>query len=103
MELSSKQKRFLKAQAHDLKPIIQIGKGGLQNEQKTSIREALDRRELIKITLLQNTDEDAKEIASLLEEQLAIEVVQIIGRTLVLYKKSSREKYRKISKEVQAL
>jgi len=103
MELSSKQKRFLKAQAHDLKPIIQIGKGGLQNEQQTSIREALDRRELIKITLLQNTDEDAKEIASLLEEQLAIEVVQIIGRTLVLYKKSSREKYRKISNEVQAL
>ncbi|MBF0844747.1 YhbY family RNA-binding protein, partial [Streptococcus danieliae] len=58
MSLTSKQRAFLKAEAHHMKPIIQIGKNGLNNEIKTSIRNALDARELIKVTLLQNTDEN---------------------------------------------
>lgn len=101
MELTGKQKRFLRATAHHLTPIFQIGKGGLNNELKTAIREALDRRELIKISLLQNTDEEAQDVAEVLSEQLTLDVVQIIGRTLVLFKPSTKTNYQKISKEVK--
>jgi len=100
MTLRGKQKRYLRAQAHHLDPIFQIGKNGLNDELKTAIRSALDARELIKVSLLQNTDEEASDVAEVLEEQLGLEVVQIIGRTLVLFKKSSKEKNQKISKEV---
>jgi RNA-binding protein len=55
--LTSKQRAFLKSQAHSMKPIVQIGKNGLNDQIKTSVRNALDARELIKVTLLQNTDE----------------------------------------------
>lgn len=95
MELRGKQKRFLRSQAHHLQPIFQIGKNG--------INEALEKRELIKINLLQNTDEIAEDVAHVLEEKINCEIVQIIGRVLVLYKASSKEKYQKISKEVQGI
>ena len=55
MTLTSKQRAFLNSQAHSLKPIIQIGKNGLNDQIKTSVRQALDARELIKVTLLQNS------------------------------------------------
>ena len=58
MSLTSKQRAFLKSEAHTLKPIVQIGKNGLNDHIKTSVRNALDARELIKVTLLQNTMED---------------------------------------------
>ena len=53
MSLTSKQRAFLKSEAHTLKPIVQIGKNGLNDHIKTSVRNALDARELIKVTLLQ--------------------------------------------------
>lgn len=49
--LTSKQRAFLKSEAHSMKPIIQIGKNGLNDQIKTSVRNALDARELIKVTL----------------------------------------------------
>ena len=67
------------------------------------IEEALEKRELIKVSLLQNTDEIPQEVAEVLEETVACEVVQIIGRVLVLYKPSSKEKYQRLSKEVKAI
>lgn len=68
MELTGKQKRYLRAQAHHLTPIVQIGKGGLTNEIKTSIRKALDARELIKVAILQNSDADINDVAAEIEE-----------------------------------
>ena len=65
MSLTSKQRAFLNSQAHTLKPIIQIGKNGLNDQIKTSVRQALDARELIKVTLLQNTDENIHEVAKI--------------------------------------
>ena len=50
MSLTSKQRAFLKSEAHTLKPIVQIGKNGLNDHIKTSVRNALDARELIKVT-----------------------------------------------------
>lgn len=103
MELRGKQKRFLRSQAHHLQPIFQIGKGGLNDAVIVQIEEALEKRELIKVSLLQNTDEVAEEVAEVLAARIHCDVVQIIGRVLVLFKPSSKEKYQKISKEVQAI
>ncbi|OFI47181.1 RNA-binding protein [Floricoccus tropicus] len=102
MELTSKQKSFLKSEAHHLSPIVQIGKNGMNNEVKTSIRNVLDARELIKISLLQNTDETVEDVADALEE-MGFNVVQKIGRIVVVFKVSDRKENRKISAKVKAI
>ncbi|MBP2098275.1 ribosome assembly RNA-binding protein YhbY [Enterococcus rivorum] len=103
MELRGKQKRYLRSQAHHLQPIFQIGKGGLNSAMIVQINEALEKRELIKVNLLQNTDEIAEEVAASLKKEINCDIVQIIGRVLVLFKPSSKEKYQKISNEVKAI
>lgn len=102
MTLTGKQKRYLRAEAHHLTPIVQIGKGGLTNEIKTSIRKALDARELIKVTILQNSDADIDDVAAEIEE-MSFDVVQKIGRILVVYKVAEKRENRKISLQVKAL
>lgn len=82
----------MKSQAHSMKPIVQIGKNGLNDQIKTSVRNALDARELIKVTLLQNTDEDIHEVAEILEDEIGCDTVLKIGRILILYKESSKNK-----------
>lgn len=101
--ITSKQRAFLTSQAHSLKPIVQIGKNGLNDPIKTSIRHALDARELIKITLLQNTDESIHEVAEILEEEIGLATVQKIGRILIVYKPSSKKENRKLSLKVREL
>lgn len=101
--LTSKQRAFLKSEAHSMKPIIQIGKNGLNNQIKTSVRNALDARELIKVTLLQNTDEDIHDVAEVLEDEIGCDTVLKIGRILILYKDSARKENRKISVKVKAV
>ncbi|MFS5593937.1 ribosome assembly RNA-binding protein YhbY [Streptococcus agalactiae] len=101
--LTSKQRAFLKSEAHSMKPIIQIGKNGLNDQIKTSVRNALDARELIKVTLLQNTDEDIHDVAEVLEDEISCDTVLKIGRILILYKESARKENRKISVKVKAV
>ncbi len=100
MNLTSKQVAFLKSQAHHLNSIFQIGKNGLSEEQLSQINDALEKRELIKISLLQNTLEDPKESAKIIADYCDANVIQVIGRTIVLFKKSSHEENRKISLEL---
>lgn len=101
--LTSKQRAFLKSEAHSMKPIIQIGKNGLNDQIKTSVRNALDARELIKVTLLQNTDEDIHDVAEVMEDEIGCDTVLKIGRILILYKESARKENRKISVKVKAV
>lgn len=101
--LTPKQRAFLKSEAHSMKPIIQIGKNGLNDQIKTSVRNALDARELIKVTLLQNTDEDIHDVAEVLEDEIGCDTVLKIGRILILYKESARKENRKISVKVKAV
>ncbi|HFH6688543.1 TPA: ribosome assembly RNA-binding protein YhbY [Streptococcus agalactiae] len=101
--LTSKQRAFLKSEAHSMKPIIQIGKNVLNDQIKTSVRNALDARELIKVTLLQNTDEDIHDVAEVLEDEIGCDTVLKIGRILILYKESARKENRKISVKVKAV
>jgi RNA-binding protein len=89
--LTGKQKSYLRSEAHHLQPIFQIGKGGLTEPIIKQIEEALEARELIKVSILQNCEEDKNDIAAKLQEA-GIEVVQVIGKILVLYKESKEKK-----------
>ena len=94
--LKGKQKRQLRALAHHLTPIFQVGKSVVNSEMVQGIRDALEKRELLKVSILQNCEEDKGEVAKVLSERTSSELVQVIGHTIVLYKQSSKEKYRKI-------
>lgn len=90
--LTSKQKRFLKSEAHHLTPIFQVGKAGMNEQIIRHIVDAIEKRELIKISILQTCDEDRNEIARELADESGSELVQLIGRTIVLYKESKDHK-----------
>ena len=90
--LTGKQKRHLRALAHHLTPIFQVGKGGVNENMIQQIKEALEARELIKVSVLQNAEEDAEDVAVQLGKGARVEVVQVIGKTIVLYKESRENK-----------
>ena len=86
MILTSKQRAYLKGQASTLEPVFQIGKAGLTPEVTEAVREAFNRRELIKITVLKNCMEDPRQIASVMAERIQATVVQVNKKKIVLYK-----------------
>ncbi|GGJ63226.1 RNA-binding protein [Anoxybacillus voinovskiensis] len=90
--LTGKQKRFLRAMAHHLKPIFQVGKGGVNANMVKQIADALEARELIKVSVLQNCEEAREVVAEQLASGAGAELVQTIGNTIVLYKESKENK-----------
>ncbi|MFY0546250.1 ribosome assembly RNA-binding protein YhbY [Brevibacillus sp. H7] len=90
--LTGKQKRYLRSQAHHLTPIFQVGKGGVNDNMIHQIKEALEVRELIKVSILQNNLDDKEEVAQALASGAEAELVQLIGHTVVLYKESKEHK-----------
>ena len=94
--MTSKQRAYLKGLAMNIDPVFQIGKSSLTPEITQAVDEALEARELIKITVLKNCLDDGSAIASTLAERTHSEVVQVIGRKIVLYKPAKEEKKRKI-------
>ncbi|WP_405101071.1 ribosome assembly RNA-binding protein YhbY [Oceanobacillus sp. FSL H7-0719] len=90
--LTGKQKRFLRAEAHHLKPIFQVGKIGVNENMVEQISDALEKRELIKVSVLQNCLEDKDVVAEQLSEGAKAEIVQIIGNSIILYKESDENK-----------
>ncbi|RST73888.1 ribosome assembly RNA-binding protein YhbY [Siminovitchia acidinfaciens] len=90
--LTGKQKRFLRSKAHHLQPIFQVGKGGVNDNMIKQIAEALEARELLKVSILQNCEEDRETVAASIVRGTGSELVQIIGRIIVLYKESHENK-----------
>ncbi|TFJ94051.1 ribosome assembly RNA-binding protein YhbY [Lentibacillus salicampi] len=90
--LTGKQKRFLRSEAHHLKPIFQVGKTGVNDNMVKQIGEALEKRELIKVSILQNSPEEKNTAAEKLGLEAGAEIVQIIGNNIVLYKASQENK-----------
>lgn len=80
--MTSKQRSYLKGIAMTTEPIFQIGKSSVTPELTAAIAEALEARELIKITVLKNCLDDGKSIAQVLAERTRSEVVQVIGKKL---------------------
>lgn len=90
--MTTKQRAYLKSLAMTMDPIFQIGKSSMTPGLTQAIAEALDSRELIKIGVLQNCADDPKELAELVAERTRSQVVQVIGKKIVLYKEGKEDK-----------
>ncbi len=86
--LKGKQKRYLRSLAVNMQPIFQIGKGGMSENLTADISAALEARELVKVRVLQNCAEDAGSLGEALAAALGAELVQVIGRNILLYRPS---------------
>jgi len=90
--MTSKQRAYLKSLAMTMDPILQVGKSSLTPEVTASVNEALEARELIKISVLKNCVDDPRAIAEVLAQRTQSQVVQVIGKKIVLYKEGKKEK-----------
>ena len=90
--MTSKQRAYLKGLAMTMDPILQLAKGGLTPENTAAVDEALAARELIKISVLQNCLEDPRQMAEVLAERTRSQIVQVIGKKIVLYREGKNEK-----------
>lgn len=84
--MTSKQRAYLKSLASSLDPIFQVGKSSLTPQVTEAIGEAFNTRELIKVAVLKNCMDDPREIAEMVAERTHSQVVQVIGKKIVLYK-----------------
>ena len=92
LALQAKQRAYLKGLAMTMDPIFNVGKSSLTPELTEAIAEALNARELIKIGVLKNCLDDPREIATVLGERTHSEVVQVIGKKIILYKEGKDNK-----------
>ena len=90
--MNNKQRAYLSGLASKMTPILQIGKSSLTPEIITAVDEALEARELIKLHVLQNCGDDLRGMAEILAERTRSQVVQVIGRKIVLYKEGKDDK-----------
>ena len=82
--MTTKQRAYLKSLAMTMDPIFQIGKNSMTPELTKAVDEALEARELIKVSVLQNCADDPRELAAMLAERTRSQVVQVIGKKIVL-------------------
>ena len=90
--MTTKQRAYLKSLAMTMDPIFQIGKNSMTAELTKAVTEALQARELIKISVLKNCVDDPSELAQLVAERTRSQVVQVIGKKIVLYKEGKDNK-----------
>ena len=90
--MTTKQRAYLKGLAMTMETIFQIGIGSISPSLVAAISEALEARELIKISVLKNCADDPKELAQIVAERTRSQVVQVIGKKIVLYKEGKDEK-----------
>ena len=93
--MTTKQRAYLKSLAMTIDPIFQIGKNSMTPELTKAVTEALQARELIKISVLKNCADDPRDLADMMAERTKSQVVQVIGKKIVLYKEG-KEKNKKI-------
>ena len=89
--MTSKQRAYLKGLAMTMDPIINVGKSSVTPELITSVDEAIEKRELIKISVLKNCLYDPKIIAQTIAERTKSQVVQVIGKKIVLYRMNKKK------------
>ncbi len=101
--LRGKQKRYLRAHAHAMHPLFSVGKNGLTQAWLEQLTGALENRELIKINLQQSAEVSVDETKAFIEDNTDIQVVQTIGRVLVLYRIATNAENQKISPIVESM
>lgn len=90
--MTSKQRAYLKSLASSLEPVFQVGKSGLTPEVTEAVNEVFNNRELIKIAVLKNCMDDPAEIADRIAGRTHSQVVQVIGKKIVLYRENKDHK-----------
>lgn len=91
--MTSKERAYLKGIAMNLDTIINVGKSSISPEVTAAVSEALEAREIIKIGILKNCLDNPREIANTLSERTHSQVVQVIGKKIVLYKANKKNNY----------
>ena len=89
--MTTKQRAYLKGLAMTMDPIFQIGKNSMTPELTKAIDEALEARELIKVSVLKNCMDDPRALAKTLAERTHSQVVQVIGKKIVLYREGKNK------------
>ena len=90
MELTSKQRAYLGSQANTLEPIFQIGKASLTPEIINALSEALEKRELIKISVLKNCADDPGALEDMIAERTHAGVVKVIGKKIIIFRQAKK-------------
>lgn len=90
--LTGKQRSYLKGLANGIDSIFQVGKGGISENMVKQFNDALEARELIKITVLKNSSEGISEVCEEAAQKTGSEIVQVIGNKFILYKESKENK-----------
>ena len=90
--MTTKQRAYLKSLAMTMEPIFQVGKSSMTPGLTQAISEALEARELIKISVLNNSEDDPRELAEILSQRTRSQVVQVIGKKIVLYREGKDNK-----------
>ncbi len=89
--MTSKQRSYLKGLAMNIDPIINVGKGSVTPELIKAIDEAIEKRELIKLGVLKNCMDDPHEIAETIAGRTKSEVVQVIGKKIILFRPNKKD------------
>ncbi len=90
MDLTSKQRAYLKSLSTNIDTIFQIGKASLTPAITNAVDDALEKRELVKISVLKNCFDDPRELAEMVAERTHSNVVQVIGKRFILYRPSKK-------------
>ena len=90
--LTSKQRAYLRSLASTEPAIMQVGKSGIGENLIKTVSDALEARELIKLSVLENLGEEAREVAEALAEATQAEVVGVVGKKVILYRESEKKK-----------
>ena len=90
--ITSKERAYLRGLANGIPAIMQIGKGGIGENLIKTVSDALEARELIKLTVLENSMESPKDMANALAEATGADVVGVVGRKVILYRESVNNK-----------
>ncbi len=89
--LNSKQRAYLQKLSHPIETIIHVGKSGITPTLTQSVDEALEKRELIKMDVLNNCIMDAQEVADIIHERTHSEVVRVIGNKIILFRQNRQK------------
>ena len=91
--ITSKERAYLRSLAVNIPTIMQVGKGGISENLVKTVSDALEARELIKVHILPNAEEDAYNLAENVADLLDAVPVAVIGRKAIFYRRSSRQNF----------
>ena len=92
--MTSKDRAYLRGIAMKMEPTAQVGKNGITDTLLKQIDDQLEAREMIKVSVLQNADLDARAVANDIAEAVNCEVVQVLGFKITLYRVSKKENFK---------